>query len=267
MSECLGNRRQQVEGEIRQTAERIIQMVRQSDEKIIQQLNLRVADKQRKLRQWRVVMQSLIIADANDTYQRVEQQINSLPTQRLVEEKTSLLVQLRDIDLIEMASQIPEVEDTRFTPTISMAESEQLTALRKLVIGSGSSVDVRQTVPDYNNSNVEISTFGTAGNSDGEFVLPWGVAIRQDGCIMLADHANCRIQVFDNQGIYVQTVPSNGSERINFLQALTLISIITSSLLTAKAANLKFLMVKVSLSGTLEVVHTYIVLHTLFKVS
>ena len=258
MSECLGNRREQVEGEIGQTAERIIQMVRQSDEKIIQQLNLRVTDKQQKLRQWRVVMQSLI-ADANDTYQRVEQQINSLPTRRLVEEKTSLLVQLRDIDLIEMASQIPEVEDTRFTPTISMAESEQLTALGKLVIGSGSSVDVRQTVPDYNNSNVEISTFGTAGNSDGEFVLPWGVAIRQDGCIMLADHANCRIQVFDNQGIYVQTVPSNGSERINFLQALTLISIITSSLLTAKAANLKFLMVKVSLSGTLEVVHTYIV--------
>ena len=87
MSECLGNRRQQVEGETRQTAERIIQMVRQSDEKIIQQLNLRVADKQQKLRQWRVVMQSLIIADANDTYQRVEQQINSLTTRRLVEEK------------------------------------------------------------------------------------------------------------------------------------------------------------------------------------
>ena len=213
MTECLGNRRQQVEGEIRQTAERIIQMVRESEEKLIQQLNLRVADKQRELRQRRVVMQSLI-ADANDTYQRVEQQINSLPTRRLVEEKTSLLAQLRDIDLIEMTSQIPEVGDIRFTPAISMAESEQLAALGKLVIGSGSSVDVRQTVPDYNNSNVEISPFGTAGNGDGEFVLPWGVAIRQDGCIAVADHANCRIQVFDNQGIHVQTVPSNGSERI-----------------------------------------------------
>ena len=73
MTECLGNRRQQVESEIRQTAERIIQMVRESEEKLIQQLNLRVADKQRELRQRRVVMQSLI-ADANDTYQRVEQQ-------------------------------------------------------------------------------------------------------------------------------------------------------------------------------------------------
>ena len=43
MTECLGNRRQQVEGEIRQTAERIIQMVRESEEKLIQQLNLRVS--------------------------------------------------------------------------------------------------------------------------------------------------------------------------------------------------------------------------------
>ena len=45
---------------------------------------------------------------------------------------------------------------------------------------------------------------------------------------------------------------------LNFIQALTLILIITSSLLTAKAVNLKFLMVKVSLSGALEVVKNWV---------
>lgn len=212
ISEGLGHRRQQVEGDIRQTAERIVQMVRASEEKLIQQLNLRVVSQQQRLQQQREVIKSLI-SRANDMYQSVEQQINSLPTRRLVEEKSSIVAQLRDIDTIELASEIPEMEAIAFTPNMSIAECEQLTTLGKLVIANERPA-VGLTVPDYSNDNVEISTFGMAGNGNGEFMIPWGVAIRDDGCIAVADHANCRIQVFSNQGTYLQTVPDNASERV-----------------------------------------------------
>lgn len=214
LSESLGHRRQQVEGDIRQTAERIVQMVRASEEKLIQELNLRVARQQRELRQRREVMQNLI-AHANEMFQSLEQQVKSLPTRRLAEQKSSIVSQLRDIDTIELALEIPGMEAIAFVPNMSISESEHMTMLGKLVIGSEhESSAVSLTVPDYSNDVVQISAFGTAGDENGEFMLPWGVAIRDDGCIAVADHANSRIQIFDHQGTFLQNLSSNGSERI-----------------------------------------------------
>lgn len=216
ISESLGHRRQQVEGDIRQTVERIVQMVRKSEEELIQEVNLTVARQQRELRQQREVNQNLI-AHVNEIIKSVEEQISVLPTRKLIEEKASILSQLRDIDAIGLALEIPEVDSIAFIPKMSIHESEHFTKLGKLVVGSEQDPDgsaISSTVPDYSKDEIQTSAFGMAGSNEGEFSLPWGVAIRDDGCIAVADHANSRIQVFDHQGIFLHVLTSDESERV-----------------------------------------------------
>ena len=216
LSESVGHRRQQVEGDIRQTAERIVQMVRASEEELIQEVNLAVARQQRELRQQREVTQNLI-AYANDRIKSVEQKINSLPTRKIIEEKPSILSQLRDIDDIGLALEIPEIDSIAFIPNMSITESEELTKLGKLVVGSEQDPDGSAnsfTVADYSQDEIQTHAFGMAGSDGGEFNLPWGVAIRDDGCIAVADHANSRIQIFDHQGTFLHVLTNDESERI-----------------------------------------------------
>lgn len=216
LSESIGHRRQQVEGDIRQTAERIVQMVRASEEELIQKVNLAVARQQRELKQQREVMQNLI-AYANDRIKKVEEQINSFPTRKVIDEKLSILSQVRDIDAIGLAFEIPEMDSIAFIPNMSITESEQLTKLGKLVVGSeqdpaGSAISL--TVADYSQDEIPTHAFGMAGSDGGEFNLPWGVAIRDDGCIAVADHANSRIQIFDHQGTFLHVLTSDEAEKI-----------------------------------------------------
>ena len=216
LSESIGHRRQQVEGDIRQTAERIVQMVRASEEELIQKVNLAVARQQRELKQQREVMQNLI-AYANDRIKKVEEQINSSPTRKVIDEKLSILSQVRDIDAIGLAFEIPEMDSIAFIPNMSITESEQLTKLGKLVVGSeqdpaGSAISL--TVADYSQDEIPTHAFGMAGSDGGEFNLPWGVAIRDDGCIAVADHANSRIQIFDHQGTFLHVLTSDEAEKI-----------------------------------------------------
>ena len=216
LSESIGHRRQQVEGDIRQTAERIVQMVRASEEELIQKVNLAVARQQRELKQQREVMQNLI-AYANDRIKKVEEQINSFPTRKVIDEKLSILSQVRDIDAIGLAFEIPEMDSIAFIPNMTITESEQLTKLGKLVVGSeqdpaGSAISL--TVADYSQDEIPTHAFGMAGSDGGEFNLPWGVAIRDDGCIAVADHANSRIQIFDHQGTFLHVLTSDEAEKI-----------------------------------------------------
>ena len=216
LSESIGHRRQQVEGDIRQTAERIVQMVRASEEELIQKVNLAVARQQRELKQQREVMQNLI-AYANDRIKKVEEQINSFPTRKVIDEKLSILSQVRDIDAIGLAFEIPEMDSIAFIPNMTITESEQLTKLGKLVVGSeqdpaGSAISL--TVADYSQDEIQTHAFGMAGSDGGEFNLPWGVAIRDDGCIAVADHANSRIQIFDHQGTFLHVLTSDEAEKI-----------------------------------------------------
>ena len=216
LSESVGHRRQQVEGDIRQTAERIVQMVRASEEDLIQEVNLVVARQQRELKRQREVMQNLITY-ANDRIKRVEQQINSLPTRKVIEEKPSILSQVRDIDAIGLAFEIPDMDSIEFIPNMSITESEQLTKLGKLVVGSEQDPDgsaISLTVADYSHDEIQMHAFGMAGSDRGEFNLPWGVAIRDDGCIAVADHANSRIQIFDHQGTFLHVLTGDEAEKI-----------------------------------------------------
>lgn len=216
LSESIGQRRHQIEGDIRQTAERIVQMVRAREEELIQEVNLAVARQQRELKQQREVMQNLT-AHANDIIEHVEERISSLPTRKVIEEKPSILSQLRDIDAIQLALVIPEMDSIAFIPNMSINESEELTKLGKLVVGNEQDPDgsaIRLTVADYSQDDIQTHAFGMAGSDEGEFNLPWGVAIRDDGCIAVADHANSRIQIFDHQGTFLHVMTSDESERI-----------------------------------------------------
>ena len=213
-SESLSHQRQQIEGDITQMGEKIVQMVREKQERLIQELHTKVAMQQRELRQKREAMQKTMSC-ANEIFQGVEEMVQSLSTRELIQKKTSLLSQLTYVDAIELAIETPELETIAFTPTISENDIENLTALGKIDcsnIQDHSTVAVR--IQDYSNDNIESSAFGTSGNDNGKFMLPWGVAVRSDGCIAVADHANNRIQMFDNQGVFLQVVPDSETETV-----------------------------------------------------
>ena len=213
-SESLSHQSQKIEGDIRQMAEKIVQMTRKSQERLIQELHTKMAMHQRELRQKREAMQKTMSC-ANEIFEGVEEMVQSLPTRELIQKKSSFLSQLTYVDAIELAIETPELETIAFTPTISENDIENLTALGKIDcsnIQDHSTVAV--TIPDYSNDNIECSAFGASGNDNGKFMLPWGVAVRSNGCIAVADHANNRIQMFDNQGVFLQAVPDSETETV-----------------------------------------------------
>ncbi|XP_074622979.1 uncharacterized protein LOC141881186 [Acropora palmata] len=220
-SESLSHQRQQIEGDITQMGEKIVQMVRENQERLIQELHTKVAMQQRELRQKREVMQSMT-SHANKILERIEEKVQSLSSRQLIEEKSSILSELIDVDAIELAMEIPELETIAFTPTISENDIENLTALGKIDcsnIQDHSTVAVR--IQDYSHDHIESIAFGASGNDNGKFMLPWGVAVRSDGCITVADHANNRIQMFDNQGVFLQAVPDSERETVRLPTGIT----------------------------------------------
>ena len=213
-SESLSHQRQKTEGNIRQLAEKIVQMVRESQERLIQELHTKVAMQQRELRQRREKMQRMT-SRANEILEGVEEMVQSLSTRELIEKKSSIMSKLIDAEVIELAMAIPELETIAFTPTNRENDIENLTALGKIDCSNTQDHPAKAvTIPDYSNHDVETSAFGASGNDKGEFLLPSGVAVRSDGCIAVADHANDRIQMFDDQGVFLQAVPDSETETV-----------------------------------------------------
>lgn len=58
--------------------------------------------------------------------------------------------------------------------------------------------------------SVELA-FGSYGTHPGKFDSPRGVAFARNGNILVVDSGNRRIQVFDNGGTYLKTIPSEES--------------------------------------------------------
>ena len=50
------------------------------------------------------------------------------------------------------------------------------------------------------------SSFGSKGSDAGQFSLPPGISVDTTGCILVADHGNSRIQVFDGSGRYLSSI-------------------------------------------------------------
>ena len=48
--------------------------------------------------------------------------------------------------------------------------------------------------------------FGTFGSLEGEFRFPHGICVDSEDNILVADRQNCRIQVFNPQGVHMYTL-------------------------------------------------------------
>jgi len=56
------------------------------------------------------------------------------------------------------------------------------------------------------------STWGTAGNSAGQFLKPWGIAVDSSGNVYVADAYNYRIQKFDPNGVFIAWLGKGADE-------------------------------------------------------
>jgi hypothetical protein len=47
-----------------------------------------------------------------------------------------------------------------------------------------------------------VARFGGRGSEEGMFLFPRGVCVAPDGCIIVADYGNCRVQILDSAGVF-----------------------------------------------------------------
>ena len=71
------------------------------------------------------------------------------------------------------------------------------------------------TIIDPTNGR-EIKSFGQRGSGQVQFNSPQGVAVTQDGRVVVAEYANHRLQVLTAEGTFIATVGSKGSQPLQF---------------------------------------------------
>ena len=67
-------------------------------------------------------------------------------------------------------------------------------------------------VQKYTKDGQYLSSFGSSGDGDGEFNMPWGIDIDGDGNIFIADWRNDRIQKLDADGNFLMKFGTRGTE-------------------------------------------------------
>ncbi len=67
-------------------------------------------------------------------------------------------------------------------------------------------------IQKFDGSGNLLTTWGKAGNGDGEFAFPTGIAVGLGGSVYVADAGNCRIQKFDPNGNFLTSWGSVGEE-------------------------------------------------------
>ena len=71
------------------------------------------------------------------------------------------------------------------------------------------------TIIDPTNGK-KIRSFGQCGEGQVRFNYPHGVAVTQDGCIVVSDYRNCSLQVLTAEGAFIATVGTKGSKPLQF---------------------------------------------------
>ena len=74
-------------------------------------------------------------------------------------------------------------------------------------------------VADTNNHHIQVLnpdltfsySFGSTGSAEGQFILPWFIAIDNQGLVYVSDSLNHRIQVFTSEGKYISQFGTCGS--------------------------------------------------------
>ena len=71
------------------------------------------------------------------------------------------------------------------------------------------------TIIDPTNGK-KIRSFGQCGEGQVRFNYPHGVAVTQDGCIVVSDYRNCSLQVLTAEGAFIATVGTKGFKPLQF---------------------------------------------------
>jgi DNA-binding beta-propeller fold protein YncE len=61
-----------------------------------------------------------------------------------------------------------------------------------------------------------LAKWGTAGSGDGEFQMPWGIALDRQGQVYIADWRNDRIQKFSPDGQFLLKFGTSGTDEGEF---------------------------------------------------
>ena len=80
----------------------------------------------------------------------------------------------------------------------------------EMVISAGYCVSVLSP------NGTKLRSFGTRGSGPGQFLYPMGVAVDDEGDILVADSGNHRIQKFANDGQFLVSVGTNGTGPLQF---------------------------------------------------
>ncbi len=64
----------------------------------------------------------------------------------------------------------------------------------------------------------KLFSFGKAGDKEGEFNRPWGIAIDKNGDVYIADGLNARVQIFDKDGKFITMFGKRGDKPGGFSQ-------------------------------------------------
>ena len=65
-------------------------------------------------------------------------------------------------------------------------------------------------------NGTKMRSFGTHGSGYGQFLDPRGVAVNDEGNILVADSGNHRIQMFTNDGQFLTSVGTKGTGPLQF---------------------------------------------------
>ncbi len=72
-----------------------------------------------------------------------------------------------------------------------------------IFVADGHGVDENNRVVKYSKDGTFIKAWGTRGSAPGEFNLPHSIAIDSRGRIFVADRSNSRVQIFDQDGKFI----------------------------------------------------------------
>ncbi len=64
----------------------------------------------------------------------------------------------------------------------------------------------------------KLFSFGKAGDKEGEFNRPWGIALDKNGDVYVADGLNARVQIFDKDGKFITMFGRRGDKPGGFSQ-------------------------------------------------
>src|SRR3712207_8966306 len=56
----------------------------------------------------------------------------------------------------------------------------------------------------FRSNGTFISSWGSEGEGDGEFNMPWDVAVDKDDTVYVSDYGNNRIQIFSSDGTFIK---------------------------------------------------------------